>query len=154
MLMFRVGNERQNQIIDTRITVVMIRTERTEDGGTFYRMLDLPLQRGHALSLSRSWSVQHTIDATSPLHGETPESLATKEIELQVLVMGVDDILMQMVHAQHRYFAKQILWGARHADVLSETPDGNLLLDLRKFDDVEPTRPTEAFPYPRPDKPA
>jgi inward rectifier potassium channel len=34
------------------------------------------------------------------------------------------------------------------ADVLSETPDGHLLLDLRKFHDVEPTQPTEAFPYP------
>ena len=71
-----------------------------------------------------------------------------KEVELQVLVVGLDDILMQTVHAQHRYFTDQIVWGARHADVLSETPDGHLMLDLTKFHHVEQTPPTAEFPYP------
>jgi inward rectifier potassium channel len=153
-LMFRIGNQRRNQIIDARIRVVMIRTERTDDGGTFYRMLDLKLTRERALSLSRSWSVVHVIDESSPLHRENPDSLAAQEVEVQVLVLGIDDILMQTVHAQHRYFAKQIVFGARHADVLTELPDGDLLLDLRRFNDIEPTRPTDAFPYPNPSDPA
>ena len=111
-------------------------------------MLDLALTRQRALSLSRSWNALHIIDRDSPLHGETPASLAEKEIELQVQVMGLDDATMQMVHGGHRYFARDILWGHRMADVLSETPDGHLLLDLRKFHDVEPTEPTAEFPYP------
>jgi inward rectifier potassium channel len=126
----------------------MIRTEHGAGGSTFYRMLDLKPTRERALSLSRSWSVQHTIDRDSPLHGETPRSLVEKEIELQVLVVGLDDIFMQTVHAQHRYFTDQIVWGARHADVLSETPDGHLMLDLTKFHHVEQTPPTREFPYP------
>jgi inward rectifier potassium channel len=92
--------------------------------------------------------VVHVIDAGSPLYGETPSSLAAKEVELQVQVIGLDDATMQMVHGGHRYFAKDFLWGHRLADVLSETPDGHLLLDLRKFHDVEPTEPTADFPYP------
>ena len=80
------------------------------------------------------------------MHGETAESLAAKEIELQVLVVGLDDITMQTVHAQHRYFAKDVLWGHRLADVLSETPDGHMLLDLRRFHDVEPCRPRRRIP--------
>jgi inward rectifier potassium channel len=147
-LAFRVGNQRGNQIVDVQIRVVMLRTERTTEGRTFYRMLDLRLTRERALSLSRSWNATHVIDAQSPLHGETPGSLAEKEIELQVLLVGLDDATMQTVHGQHRYFARDILWGRRLADVLSETPDGHLLLDLRRFHDVEPTPPTEAFPYP------
>ena len=111
-------------------------------------MLDLALTRQRALSLSRSWNALHVIDAQSPLHGETPDSLAAKEVELQVQVIGLDDATMQMVHGGHRYFARDILWGHRLADVLSETPDGHLLLDLRKFQDVEPTEPTAEFPYP------
>jgi len=147
-LSFRLGNERGNQIVDAQIKVVLVRTERTTEGKTFYRMLDLNLTRQRALSLSRSWNVVHVINAESPLHGETPESLAAKEVELQVQVIGLDDATMQMVHGGHRYFARQILWGHRMADVLSETPDGHLLLDLRKFHDVEPTEPTADFPYP------
>jgi inward rectifier potassium channel len=111
-------------------------------------MLDLHPTRERALSLSRSWHVLHAIDAASPLAGETPASLAEKEIELQVMVIGTDDVSMQTVHAGHRYFANDIIWGARMADVLSETPDGNMLLDLTKFDEIEPTSPTPDFPYP------
>ena len=140
-LMFRLGNQRGNLIVDAQLRVVMIRTERTLEGETFYRMLDLPLTRQRAMSLTRAWSAIHVIDAASPLHGETAESLAAKEVELQVLVVGLDDITMQTVHGQHRYFAKDLLWGHRLADVLSETPDGHMLLDLRRFHDVEPLPP-------------
>jgi inward rectifier potassium channel len=149
-LMFRLGNERGNQIVDAKIQVVLYRTERTDEGRTYYRQLDLNLVRGQALSLSRSWNVLHAIDDTSPLWGETPASMAANEIELQVMMVGLDDITMQTVHAGHRYFAKDILWGARLADVLSETPEGHLLLDLRRFHDVEPTAATPGFPYPHP----
>jgi inward rectifier potassium channel len=147
-LMFRLGNQRGNQIVNAQITLVLVRTERTSEGETFYRMLDLKPSRERALSLSRSWNVLHAIDAASPLAGETPASVLEKEVELQVMVIGVDDISMQTVHAAHRYFAKDIVWGARMADVLTETPDGHLQLDLSRFHDVEPTAPAPGFPYP------
>jgi inward rectifier potassium channel len=147
-LSFRLGNLRGNSIVDAQIKVLLIRTETTTEGKLFYRMLDLALTRQRALSLSRSWNVLHVIDAGSPLHRETPDTLAAKEVELQVQVIGLDDATMQTVHGGHRYFARDILWGQRMADVLSETPDGHLLLDLRKFNDVEPTEPTAEFPYP------
>jgi inward rectifier potassium channel len=147
-LAFRVSNQRGNQIVNAHIDVVLVKSERTAEGHTFYRTLDLKLTRDHALSLSRSWSVQHRIDDTSPLHGQTPESLALQEAELHVMVVGLDDTFMQTVHAGCRYGDRQILWGRRHADIISETPDGNLLLDLRKFHDTEATRSTPAFPYP------
>lgn len=148
-LQFRLGNERGNSIVDAQIKVLLVRTEITAEGRTFYRMLDLTLTRQRALSLSRSWNVVHVIDRESPLYGETPASLAAKEIELQVQVIGLDDATMQMVHGGHRYFARNFLWGHRLADVLSETPDGHLLLDLRRFHDVEACEPTGDFPYPQ-----
>jgi inward rectifier potassium channel len=153
-LQFRLGNQRGNQIVDTRIRVVMMRTEKLVEGGTFYRLLDLKLTRDHSLSLQRSWSALHVIDESSPLYGETPESAAAKEIEMQVSVVGLDDITMQTVHGQHRYFTHQILWGHRLADVLSEDADGDLVLDLHKFHLTEPTEPTARFPYPRTDRAA
>jgi inward rectifier potassium channel len=136
-LSFRLGNERGNQIIDAQIRVTMVRTERTAAGKAFYRTLDLSLVRDRVLTLSRSWNVIHRIDSSSPLHGETAASIAEKEVELQVMVVGIDDTTMQTVYAAHRYFAHDIVWGARFADVLSETSDGHLVLDLRRFHDVE-----------------
>src|SRR6185369_7767183 len=100
-LMFRLGNERGNQIVDVQITAVMVRTERTAEGRSFYRMIDLKLSRGRALSLSRSWSVMHVIDADSPLAGRTPEAVAAEETEIGIMVVGLDDITMQPIHASH-----------------------------------------------------
>jgi inward rectifier potassium channel len=137
-LSFRVGNARGNQIVDVQLRATMVRTETMPDGRTFYRTLDLKLVRERILTLSRSWTVMHRIDETSPLFGETPESLIKKDVELTVAVIGLDDTSLQPVHALHRYFAKQILFEARHADILSETPDA-LVVDLRRFHDVERT---------------
>jgi inward rectifier potassium channel len=148
-LSFRISNERGNQIVDARIRLVMIRKETTAEGMTFYRMLDLRPTRDHALSLSRSWTVMHRIDRDSPLHAATPESVIEQEVELQVLVVGLDETSMQSVHASHRYFTRDLRWGARHVDVISEDDAGDLVLDLHRFHDVEPTRPTAEFPYPR-----
>jgi inward rectifier potassium channel len=147
-LMFRLGNERSNRIIEATVRVALVRTERTKEGMVFYRMLDLPLSRERSPALSRSWTAMHPIVPTSPLHGHTPASLKAIEAELFVTVMGVDDTSLQPVHARHKYTDEAIVWGARHADVLSEGEGGILVLDLRRFHDLMETERTEDFPYP------
>jgi inward rectifier potassium channel len=147
-LMFRMSNQRGNQIVDAQIRLVLSRTERTAEGTTFYRMYDLVLTRERIPSLSRSWTVFHTIVPGSPLHQLTPARAAEQGVELGATVVGLDDISMQTVHANHRYYGRSIAWGARHADVLSEDAAGDLVLDLNKFHDIEPTKPTPDFPFP------
>jgi inward rectifier potassium channel len=149
--MFRVGNERGNAIVNAQFRGVVSRTEHTTEGEQFYRAYDLKFVRDRALALNRSFSLSHRIDESSPFFGQTPESIAAQEYELQIIVVGIDDTVMQTVHASHNYFAQEILWGARLCDVLSDRPDGSMVLDLRRFHDVEPSQPTESFPYPRPD---
>lgn len=147
-LMLRVGNERGNQIMEAQIRMAIVRTERTKEGLKFYRMYDLVLVRERSLALSRSWTVMHSINESSPLFGHTPASLKTDEIELNVTLVGVDDTSLQAVHARTTYTDDRIVWGARHADILSEEPDGSLIVDLRKFHEVVPTDPTPDFPFP------
>lgn len=146
-LSFRVGNERSSSILEAMVRVAIVRTEKTKEGMTFYRMYDLALARERSPALSRSWTAMHFIDEKSPLHGETPGSLAEKEVELIVTIVGVDDTSLQPVHARYRYVDGDIVWGARHADVLSIAEDGALVVDLRKFNDLVPTEATEGFPY-------
>ncbi|HKA86387.1 MAG TPA: ion channel [Haliangiales bacterium] len=149
-LMFRLGNERGNIIAEAQVRVVLIRTTVSVEGMKLYRMADLPLVRDRSPALQRSWTVLHVLGPGSPLEGATPESIARDEVELMVTVSGTDDTSLQPVHARRQYEARDIVWGARYADVLSELPDGNLVLDVRRFHDLEPTAPTDAFPYPRP----
>jgi len=149
-LMFRLGNERASQVIEATVRVVLLRSERTAEGVVYYRMRDLQLARDRSPALARSWTVMHTIDGSSPLYGATPETLARDEAELLLTVVGIDETSAQNLHARHTYDHDQIRWGARHADMLSERPDGRLQLDVREFHRVVPTAPTPTFPYPRP----
>ncbi|MFO0628040.1 MAG: ion channel [Polyangiales bacterium] len=146
-LMVRVGNERGNAIVDAQVRLVLMRTVKTREGVTFYRMEDLAPRRDRTPAMNRSWTVMHPLDARSPMHGATPESLAREEAEVMVSLVGVDDTSYQPVHARTIYEAHQVLFGARHADVLSETPEGDVVLDVRRFDEVVGTAATEDFPY-------
>ena len=146
--MFRVGNERGNAIVDALFRVVVTRTEHTREGEQFYRSYDLELVRRRVLSLNRSFNLLHLIQEGSPFFGQTPQSIVEQEYELAIVVVGIDDTVLQTVHARHNYYADDIVWGARLADALSDLPDGSMQLDLDKFHDVEPSKPTEGFPYP------
>jgi inward rectifier potassium channel len=97
--------------------------------------------------MTRSWTVQHRITEDSPLHGLTPEAMARAEAELSLALAGVDETSLQPIHARKLWFDRDIVWGARLADVLSETEEGNMLLDLRRFHHLVPTDPAPGFPY-------
>jgi inward rectifier potassium channel len=152
-LMLRVGNERSNQILEATIHVSLLRTEKTKEGMTFYRMYDLQLTRERSPAMARSWTVLHPITAGSPLYGATPESMAKQEVEILVSVVGVDDTSLQPVHARKQYEDRDVVWGARHGDIISEDAQGNVILDIGRFHHVVPTEPFEGFPYPRPAPP-
>jgi inward rectifier potassium channel len=146
-LQFRVGNERGNSIVEATVKVALVRTVKTKEGSSFYRMTDLKLVRDRSPAIARSWTVLHAIDDASPLSGCGPEQMAREDAELLVSVSGTDDTSYQPVFARHTYEHASIKYGARFVDVLSETPDGDLVLDVRRFHDivqVEPARPPAA----------
>lgn len=149
-LMFRVGNERRNIVAEATIRVAVSRTVKTAEGVTFYRMTDLTLVRDRSPAMAHSWNVMHEINASSPLYGYDPERMAKEDLELMVSLFGVDDTSYQPVYARHQYEHPAIIWGARMADVLSESADGNMVLDIGNFHSVVATQPSDAFPYPRP----
>jgi inward rectifier potassium channel len=146
-LMIRVGNERRGRIVGATFRLTMARTEVSTEGTRLYRYVDLPLVRDHATVLARSWMVMHRLAPGSPLAGASPRSLADAEAELTLAVAGTDETSLQAVHVQRTWGDRSIAWGARLADVLLDAPDGNLVLDLRKFHDVTPTQAVPGFPY-------
>jgi inward rectifier potassium channel len=148
-LALRIGNERSNVIAEARIRLGLVRTEKTREGLLLYRLQDLTLVRDSSQALTRSWTVMHVIDQASPLYGMTPEGLAANEMEFLASVVGTDDTSLQPVHGRHRYLDTDVVWGARHADILSERDDGLIEMDVRKFDDLLATEPSPDFPYPR-----
>ena len=147
-LMVRIGNERRNGIVDVVFRVTLMRRTKTAEGVHIFRASDLVLVRNRAPVLNRSWMIMSRIEPGSSLHDYTPERFLAEDVTLTFEVSGTDDTSLQPVHARCVYAARNVVFGARLADVLSELPDGNVKLDLARFHDLVPTAPTDAFPYP------
>jgi len=137
-LMFRVGNLRSNTIVEAQLHVTAAMTHKMPEGGTFYKMHDLKLVRDRMSGMRRGWAVMHVIDETSPLHDLTAEDLAARELELDISLIGLDDVMMQTVHANHVYRDDEIKVGHRFVDTMRSLPNGDMVLDLRNFNLTTP----------------
>ncbi|MCX5729957.1 MAG: ion channel [Deltaproteobacteria bacterium] len=135
-LLLRIANERGNQIAEAQAHLVLMRTERTAEGEVVRRVHDLHLRRSQSAFFAFTWLLVHPITPGSPLHGETPESLREKDVDLVASMTGLDETLSQSVHARHAWTPDQILWNHHFADVVATLPDGRRAIDYRKFHDV------------------
>jgi len=137
-LMFRMANQRGNQIVEARIHVVLALTETTTEGEVIRRLQDLEMARAQNALFALSWTAVHPITATSPFYRRTRESLAAAEAEVIVSLTGIDESFSQTVNARHSYTTDEIVWGARFVDILSRLPDGRRRVDYTHFHDVVP----------------
>jgi len=135
-LMFRCANERRNQIFEAQVHVDFARQETSAEGMDLRRSYELDLARNRNPQFSLSWTVMHPIDAESPLYGIDPDLLAGQEASIVVTLTGIDETISQRVFARTAYRADEILWGRKFVDILSETEDGQTLVDYRRFHDT------------------
>jgi inward rectifier potassium channel len=135
-LMVRFANERHNIIGNATARLWMFRNVVTEEGLPFRRFFELPLQRHENPALALSWTLQHTLDEASPLHGMTEKDFADVDVSLVLVVSGYDVVAAQTVHARKSYDHPEIRFGHRYVDVLSTTNDGRVRIDYGRFHDT------------------
>ena len=140
-LMFRMANERGNQIVEAQVRVVLARSETTAEGETLRRFHDLTLARDRNAIFALSWTVMHPITPSSLLHGVTAETLAAWDAQFVISLVGLDETISQTVHARCSYVADDILWNHRFLDLFSRLPDGRGAMDYRNFHRTEPLPP-------------
>jgi inward rectifier potassium channel len=138
-LAVRLANQRRNQILEAQVSLSLIRDEHTAEGDWIRRFYDLQLLRQRSPVFAMTFTAMHPIDAASPLENATAASLARESVEIIVTVTGLDETLLQPVHARTSYLAHEVRWDHRFADLFIETPDGRLAIDYRRFHEVEPT---------------
>jgi inward rectifier potassium channel len=107
------------------------------DGQLKRDFVDLPLERRHVYFFPLTWTIVHPIDSGSPLFGKTAEDLARTSTEILVLIQGFDDTFSQTVHAQYSYRHDEIVWGAKFVPVFSIDPEGDLVLDVNRIDELK-----------------
>jgi inward rectifier potassium channel len=135
-LMLRLANERGNDIIEASFRMTVLKPEVSPEGERMRRVHDLVLVRSDTPLFTLTFQAMHVIDEASPLHGLSSADLAASEVRFVVTVTGHDATFGATIHARRIYHADDVVWNARFADVLSNGPDGRLVLDLSRFHEV------------------
>lgn len=118
--------------------VSLLKGETSAEGNTMRRIHDLELIRDQSPAFILSWQAMHVIDEHSPLYGVSADEMVQDGMMLLITLMGYEGAYAQTVHARHEYYPDQVRWGHRLVDVISRRPDYSVVLDLRRFHDIEP----------------
>ena len=137
-LEFRVGNARGTEVVEASIYVAVLIEEKTVEGHTLRRLHDLKLHREMTPMFALTWSVMHTVDADSPLHGVTEETCNEQIVGIVCTLTGHDATYGQTAHSRHVYDPHDIRFDQSFVDVISDLPDGRLLVDFSRFHDTRP----------------
>ncbi len=133
--MFRIANERSNQLIEVVPTVSMGRFE-TVNGKQVRQFHTLTLEREKVTFMPLHWVIVHLIDESSPLWGVSEEDFRSSDTEIFVLLSGIDETFSQTVHARSSYKSSEIVWNAKFVDMFIDSDDGIINVDMRKIHDI------------------
>lgn len=135
-LMFRMVNEKSNQIINMEVSLVLSKVEE-RNGVKNRQYYGLTLERAKVNFFPTNWTIVHAITEDSPFYGETPESLAASDAEFMIATQGIDDTFADPVHKRHSYFHDELVWGAKFKPMLENDGEESYILDLSKIDDYD-----------------
>ncbi|HEY3052843.1 MAG TPA: ion channel [Thermoanaerobaculia bacterium] len=135
-LMFRIVNQKSNQIVNLEATVML---SRRRSGGTPGReFIPLPLERDGVTFFPLSWTIVHPIDEKSPFHGESEEMFRTCDAEVLIMLNGFDETFSQTVHTRSSYKGDEIVWGAKFRSMFNPPgDDGVISVNIRHLSEFE-----------------
>jgi inward rectifier potassium channel len=131
-VMFRIANQRNSQLIQVGVRVLLSRMEQGPAGRT-RRFVTLALERDEVVFFPLTWTVVHPVDESSPFLGLTEEAFRASEPELLVLLTATDDTSGQTIHSRTSYTADEIVWGAKFTDVFDPSSGGMIGVDLHRI---------------------
>jgi inward rectifier potassium channel len=137
-LMFRLANLRSNQIFEAHINMTMLRSERTLEGRLIRRLIDLKPVRHTQPMFILTWSVMHRIDESSPLFGLDLSAMGAGDLDIVVVMTGLDATTSSTVHARHAYASSDILIDHMFDDVVESDAQGRFTIDYRRLHSVTP----------------
>lgn len=137
-LMIRLANARHNTISRATARLWLVRAENTKTGDQSRRFYELKVERSEHPMFILSWTLFHTIDEDSILHGLTAAELEETDSLLVLNVDGLDDSSAQQLYARHIYSPRDIRWRHRYRNIASVSPQGRFQIDYTRFHDVIP----------------
>ena len=146
-LMFRVGDVRRTQLLETHIRVRLIQKHFSVEGEeiTFFQQ-NLPVT--HDLSDADDFvylfvpvTVCHIIDEDSPFFNYSPDDLLRLDFEVVVILEGIVEPTGMTMQARTSYLPDEINWGHVFCPIVSQqgNKNGQFRVDFSRFHNTRPT---------------
>jgi inward rectifier potassium channel len=132
-LMFRIANQRSNQLIEVEVTVTLSYVDENDRSKRLFRGLDL--ERRSINFFPTTWTVVHPITEDSPLYFFTPEDFINKETEILILLKAFDDTFSQIVYSRSSYRGEDIVVGAKFNIIFGQNNKGVTTVDLHRINE-------------------
>lgn len=137
-VMFRVANLRHTSMVDAHFHLQFTRDEKVLEGGDVRRFYDLKVYPERMTRFPAALTIRHTIDAQSPLFGETEETLQQRDAFFLAEVTSVEKVMAAAVQSERDYSFSDVRWGERFVEIYEELADGRLQVDYGRIHDTEP----------------
>ncbi|HEY8682185.1 MAG TPA: ion channel [Rhodanobacter sp.] len=137
-LMIRAANTRQNVIAEASAQLHLLRLESSPEGFRLRKIYDLKLVRDRHPIFMLSWSLMHVIDASSPLHDETLETLESTQSIFLLSIEGIDETTSQSMLARQQWSHRELRWNHRYLDLVRDDGNGINTIDYSVFHEVRP----------------
>lgn len=144
-LMFRVGDVRENHIIDTTMRVLLTQTTKTKEGELLrlhQTVLDASID-GCEEDVHLLWPmiVTHRINKNSPLYEISPHDLNKNKFEIIAILEGTIESTAQSIQARSSYVPSEILWGHKFEGILRYNENwSEYEVDYSKFHKAVPVK--------------
>jgi inward rectifier potassium channel len=135
--MFRLANERMNQLFEVEAKVLFARFVN-ENGNKVRRFDLLKLERDRVSLMPLAWTVVHPIDEKSPLRNLSEADLLACESEFLILLSATDESFSQTIHTRSSYKPQEIIWNAKFANIYDNAEnDSKISIDVRRLSEIE-----------------
>lgn len=133
--MFRIGNRKQNELLETECQVVLA-INNPETRRRDFKALELQIKKINFLPLT--WTIVHPIDEKSPMLGLTEKDLYDRDAEFVILIKAITDTYFQTVYSRMSYKADEMVWNAKFVP-MKQKPHNNrsLSINLKDIHDYE-----------------
>ena len=109
VLMLRVCNQRDTQIVKAQAQACVLMKETTAEGQTAYAYKEMTLNQPSIPVFTAGWRLIHIIDEASPLQGLTAVNARELGIvAIHAVVSGVEEVYGQHIFERHTFLAEHI----------------------------------------------
>jgi inward rectifier potassium channel len=137
-LMLRVANMRHQAMAQAEFRMTIVRDEKVKEGDVMRRFYPLRLQVERVIVFPVAMTMRHTIDADSPLYGQSMEDLERSDTRVFASVVGIDTVMAAPVQSSRDYTWRQMRFGHRFVEIYNDIDSNRYTVDYGRLHDTEP----------------